>query len=52
MGHQSPTGSRLRMNEDKQRRLLLAHEAYEAAFAGEMVPPEPVCGDDVKEDAS
>ena len=52
MGHQSPTGSRLRMNEDKQRRLLLAHEAYEAAFAGDMAPPEPVCGDDAKEDAS
>ena len=52
MGHQSPTGSRLRMNEDKQRRLLLAHEAYEAAFAGDMAPPEPVCGGKANEESA
>lgn len=52
MGHQSPTGGRLQMNEDKLRRLLLAHEAYEAALAGDVAPPEPVCGGDAKEDDS
>lgn len=52
MGHQSPTGARPRMNEDKMRRLLLAHEDYEEAFAGKVVPPETICGDDAKETAS
>lgn len=44
MGHQSPTGARPRMNEDKLHRLLLAHKAYEAAFDREQTPPEPSCG--------
>lgn len=46
MGHQSPTGSHLRMNENKLHRLLLAHEAYGASFAcdatqlAQKEPPE------------
>lgn len=52
MGHQSPTGARPRMNEDKLNRLLLAHKAYEAAFDREQTPPEPSCGGVAKEKAA
>ena len=52
MGHQSPTGARPRMNEDKLNRLLLAHKAYEAAFDREQTPPEPSCGGGAKEKAA
>lgn len=52
MGHQNPTGDRLRINEDKLLRLLLAHEAYEAAFTPEATPPEPVCGGKAPEKAA
>lgn len=52
MGHQSPTGGHLRMNEDKLHRLLLAHEAYEAAFTQKVTPPEPVFGGVEKEEAA
>lgn len=51
MGHQSPTGSRLRTNEDRLHRLLLAHEAYEAAFDREQTPPEPFYVGDAEEKA-
>lgn len=40
MGHRSPTGKRLVMNEDVLRRLWKAHRTYWASFEAEATPPE------------